>query len=163
MKWLTSEKILYDSKWHTIKKVDDYQYIENIPGVGILPFKEEEDEENPLFDDFITIITGRIDEGEEHIESAVRELEEESGFKIDKDNFEKLGEMIISKDHKNKEVLYLADVTNAEEKEAEGDETEYEKKSNNFWVNKKELKENTLESDDSYLCTIACKYLLKGD
>jgi len=178
MKWFRKgasdeDKVLFDSKWHKIKQTDDeYQYIENVPGVAVLPFRITDngkeflirDEDNPLFDNYITIITGRIDEGEEPEDAAIRELEEEAGIKVeDRDKLQPLGNMIISKDHRFPERLYIIDVTGLEQKEPEGDGTGYEANSTNFWVDEEGFRRYSLATEDSYLSTIACKYMLNGD
>ena len=70
-----------------------------------------------------------------------------------------LGEMIVSKDNKNKEHLIAIDVTGLEEKEPETDGSIAEGKSENFWVSEDELKKYIKEAEDSYLATIGGKYL----
>jgi len=173
-KFKKADKTLLDNEWLKIKETDDkYVYIDNKEGVAILPFRKVDDkreflvrkEENPLFDNYITVITGRRDKEDKGegwwLETAKRELEEEAGIKVEDDSrFIPLGGMIISKDHKNPDFLVAVDVTELEEKEPKTDGTKYEKLSENYWIDEDSLKNYIVNYPDSYLATIGSKFLL---
>ena len=167
---LKSDKVLFENKWKTILSTSDgYVYVDNPDGVAMLPFRTVDGskeylvryEANQLFGKMWTVITGRRDAAEHILESAMRELYEEAGIKIDDTSeFIDLGKIFIGKDNKNPDYLYAVNVTSKVQEEPKGDGSSYEADSYNEWVDINRLKELVLESGDCYLSSIVAKYLL---
>ncbi len=161
---------LFSTEWITVKETQDgYQYTEGPPGMAALPYRSVDsglefllrDESNPLHSPgYITVITGRTDEGESSEETVARELKEEAGIDIEDDysRITDLGEIIIGKANLFNDKLFAVDVTDLVESEPETDGTQYEADSSNFWVTEEELKKHIREDADSYLSTITNKF-----
>jgi len=164
------DKLLFHNKWVSVLETgDNYIYVSEPDGVAILPFKIDNSElsilirkeANPLFEEkfIITAITGRRDEGESFIDTAIRELEEEAGYKVDKNRFINVGNFIKGKDNKNKDKMYLVDISDIKKKKPKGDGTSYEAKSNNFWIKADEIYQYIEEVECSYLLSLFAKLL----
>ena len=157
------DKVLYENEWVTVKETnDDFVYTEGTDGVAIVPVKKDKDGVKILLrkeftqlheDNFLTtIITGRKDEGEDYIETAIRELEEEAGISgISSEQCIDMGDLLLGKDRTIPDRVFIIDVSNGKFGEAEGDGTIYEENSHNFWIDIDEVTKYMLTADDSYL------------
>jgi 8-oxo-dGTP pyrophosphatase MutT (NUDIX family) len=164
---VTADKTLFENKWTCIKETDDgYVYYEGIDGVGVLPYKIDEDtnkisylvrdEHNPLFQNFITVVTGRRAEDEHDdenwmINTAVRELFEEAGIEAEPERFTYVGELANGKGSTPTDKLFIVDVTGLEQTTPETDGSSYEAKSSNFWVDQDEFNQHCANSFCPYL------------
>lgn len=76
-----------------------------------------------------TCVTGTIEKGDEHFETAVRELQEEIGFHVhDEEKWDFVGEFGVDKGQTAKRYLYLVDVFQSEIKGRPTDGSYFEKK-----------------------------------
>jgi ADP-ribose pyrophosphatase YjhB (NUDIX family)/2'-5' RNA ligase len=164
-----ADKPMFASKWHTIKSDENgYQYTEGIKGIAVLPYRKNgeitqfliRDENNPMVEnnELVTVITGRIDEGETLAQSCVRELKEEGGYVIQENQLENLGRIYIGKSSPIPDELYTVDLTGLEEGEITTDGTHYEANSSNRWVDESEIDLIVANATDTYLLAILKKF-----
>lgn len=126
---LHNEELKYVSPWRAIGTVnnshpDGWEYIWNKPGVGVLPFRTNPStgqleflcriEQCPSYGatPLLTCVTGRADEGENPLTTAIRELREETGYDCqDQSKWTNLGAMRLGKASINAEILFCVDLT----------------------------------------------------
>jgi len=94
-------------------------------------------------------------EGEDIADDAVREMLEETGYSIQKEDLEYLGTCYASKSSDTVYTLYAVDVGDLFQAEALGDGTRLESESETIWVNLREL----AAYQDAQLCTAALRLL----
>ena len=168
-----SDKVLFKSPWFKLLATkDNYEYMLQRPGIGILPYKANEYGEifflirfelNPVYKEkAITLVTGRIDKGETFDICALRELREEAGIIGNPENLELIGKLRGNKSMFTLERIYIIDVTDAEYTEIVGDGSISEKESINKWVSFNELSNYTNQSDDAYLNFVYAKLCING-
>ena len=167
---LEQDKQLFKSKWHDIKITDDgFEYNSGIPGVAILPYrnlphlkgesiKREfllRKERNPQQPDKpATVVTGRKDKsGENNLQTAIRELKEETGYLASASRFKEYGEVYIGKESPISDVFFSVNLTGIPLGEIITDGTDDEKMSSNFWVSFPDLKNYVKNSKCVYLNT----------
>jgi 8-oxo-dGTP pyrophosphatase MutT (NUDIX family) len=167
-----SEETLWDNDWFSvIEKTDkDGASMTGLKPKGgnvvVLPYIIEDGEVikigvhhevNPLWGDgtHSTAITGGIEDGESDLESAKRELEEESGYTVDEDDkWISLGSVKPSKLLDLDQPCFAVDVTGLEIGEAKKDGTINEELSNFEMMPIDEILSNT---NDTYLPTLYLK------
>jgi len=164
-----SDEVLFENKWITVKQTnDEYVYAVGALGVAVLPYKMNNgsleillrEESNPLHDDFITVITGRVDDDEGFEETAIRELEEEAGISnINEEDLMDVGDLILGKDRTLPDRIFLVNVTDGVFSEPKGDGTVDEENSKNFWVKEEELFDIIEKVKDSYILSTLAKFI----
>lgn len=155
------DNVLLENKWITVKETSDgYIYINTPEGSAILPFRVRDggfevllrSEASPIRDNFITLISGRVDEGESFEQTAIRELEEEAGITgVDESDLIYMGDLLLGKERASVDKLYIVDVSNAGFVEIKGDGSIYEKASENIWVRTKDIPKLIENEADAYL------------
>lgn len=163
-----NDEPLFISKWiKSYRTQDRYDYVNPIPGLCILPYRITSEIEFLLRDEFcpvipnlITIITGRIDEGETPEQAAIRELKEEAGYEVLESQLKSIGEVILGKQSNCSEKLFSVDLTDVPEGEITTDGTIHEKNSRNYWVPFEILKKKIKETNDGYLLSAFSKFLV---
>ena len=144
-------KVLYSTKWIDLMEMRDvdngvqgYVYTHskwtNGKAIAILPYRELRENEyeyllrhevTPCWglDPVVSSITGGMDKfGESPIECAVRELEEEAGYRVESyyTRWHALGKIRMGKSSTTVMTLFGVDLTGLEQGEAPGDGTELE-------------------------------------
>lgn len=162
------DKVLTQTEWYTIKSTpDDYEYIETNPGVVILPIRAGRDhlevllrkEPNPIYGEIVTLVTGRTDQGEDNLETAIRELREEAGLILDKSCFYPMGDIFYRKSDATPEACFFVICEDMEYEEPETDGSQYERDASNSWIPITELDTIIQESKDSGLLSMLAKLL----
>lgn len=79
-------------------------------------------------ENILEVVAGKVDEGEEHLDTAIRETEEEIGYRVKKENLKFLVTCFSSPAYTSERYhIYFANVTNADKKSKGGGlETENE-------------------------------------
>lgn len=163
---LQNEELQYVSPWRRIGVTNvttPWEYVWNKPGVGVLPYRINPQTQQleflcrieavpsygstPLY----TCVTGRADEGELPVVTAMRELREETGYDCqDETKWQCLGAMRLGKSAVNAEILYCVDLTGVPEGQAAPEERE--QSAQNVWVKAgQEMQEFMAKSDCCYL------------
>lgn len=135
------EKVLWENKWFKIVEKTDkdgaqMSGIQPLLGnVVVVPYVKEGDkitkvgvmnEVNPLWGEgtHVTTITGGVEEGEDNLEAAKRELKEEAGYDVeDSDKWQFICETSVSKIVDGVQPCFVVDVTGLEIGEASKDGT----------------------------------------
>lgn len=151
-------KVLYITKWVSLKESSTgFQFLERKgkDSVAILLFKVENNElyclirKQPLcalldgVKDHVLgncPITGSIEQDENYKITAIREVEEESGYILNIDKLVDIGFYIVGTQTNEKCFIYIADVTGLKNKIPEGDGSLDESVSYNEWVKFKDIK-----------------------
>jgi 8-oxo-dGTP pyrophosphatase MutT (NUDIX family) len=143
------EKTLFKNKWINVIELDDgytiYRLGETNEGVHILAYRAQKDEsldilirqENcPPHGGMVpTGITGTVEKGDSLLETARRELLEESGYDRPKEDFQYQGSIYPSKASDFKIHLYAIDVGFTEpEQPIRGDGTKGEEGASTYWT-----------------------------
>ena len=147
-----SDEVLYKDKWIELRKKDDwYTYAHNvvgdgvavlgfrrtpsgIPGVCIWEVMVRSEHTPPHGEGFrLTSLTGSIEHGLSPLETAAKELKEESGYEINSDSIIDLGWVYPSKFSDYRQYLYAVDLTGLPQGRIEGDGTEGEKGASVGW------------------------------
>lgn len=155
---------------------DGYTFVKNRTGRGIafLGYKKDKDKilymvrfekvppRNPSkpFKELpisLVSLTGMIENGESPIETVIREVKEESGFKVTKKDLISLGFVCPNKSVNEKVFLFCADLTEKKQGRANGDGTVHEKESYCEFVDFEKL----LESDDPLLHSLFMRFSKK--
>jgi len=160
--------ILYNNKWLQLRKVVDkdngvsgyiysHEKISNGKVISILPYRKNGDDYEFLLrnevtpcwgsQSFVSSTTGKVDPGETPIQTATRELLEETGYKAKQEEMIELGTCFSSKSSDTINYLFSVDLKNKKRGKAEGDGTELEAKAFNFWT-------DTVESKDPLVAVI---------
>lgn len=147
---------LYKTKWLSLKKMTlesvDVEYIyvhseaSNGQAVAVLPFRTKEEGSSEIeflvrneivppwtLDRSLCSLTG-MHEGGSYLETAKRELKEESGYEIEIDELIELGLVHNSKASDTEIHLFAVDLTGKEEGEVEGDGSILEALGTYDWV-----------------------------
>ena len=82
----------------------------------------------------LSALTGGVDEGEEPIDSAVREVKEESGYRVKKEDLENLGTCFGTKSTDTIYYLYAVDVGDKKPGKVSGDGSQNEKEASMKWM-----------------------------
>lgn len=85
-------------------------------------------------DSHLCALTGMVEEGEKPLDAAVREVYEESGYRVTQEQMIDLGPVFPSKASTTVMYMYAVDVTGLRREEAPGDGTEGEEKSSTAWL-----------------------------
>lgn len=152
-------KIAYQGQWqaiHVLPNHDNYEFLHETrckgQGVAVLGFRPNEHGDHQYLLRYETIpphrdglqacsLTGGIDENERPEAAAVRELEEESGFKVDVKDLIELGFCRPYKGADSYTHCYAVDLTNKDHAPMEGDGTEGENRSYSQFGNEQSLTE----------------------
>ena len=138
----------YSNKWVSVLSEgngeDKYYYVHQKNKICILPYIYEEGdlkivtllEPISIWDSTrkkqLTCVQGTIDEGENPLETAPRELMEETGFDVplegNEERYDYLGYFNFSKGNDSHRHLFLCDVTGSKRKKKTTDGSEFEKK-----------------------------------
>lgn len=106
-------------------------------------------------------ITGSCEENETHFESMVREIYEEGGIKVNKNNLVASSYCVATTQMNETVYNYLFDVTNLLQIDSVGDGSIFEKVSKNYWVDQKELEDILFnKKEKTYLSSLNVCYLL---
>jgi 8-oxo-dGTP pyrophosphatase MutT (NUDIX family) len=177
--FIRKDKTLFNNKWKVVKEQSKtgFVYIDDTQGVSIMPYRFDKsgkmevlirEEPNPLHQTILTVIAGKRDDHEEgntwYQETAQRELGEESGYWVDdKHSFFSLGDVVVGKDYKEKDVFVAVDLTGVTPGKMKPDKGSLiEKNAKNHWVPVELLKRMLLEQAgnvDSYFMAMTSKFL----
>ena len=142
-----TDKILHETDFITLIDRDGWIMIKDMTekAVGVLPFREELGEIEFLAriepipahkpKKHLCALTGSVEEGERPIETAKRELYEESGYKAERPLID-LGFVYPSKSSTTQMFLFAIDVTENIQHEAPGDGTRSEAMSTTEWLSR---------------------------
>lgn len=129
------DKILFDSKWLQLREVDNYVYSHEIRCNGmivlILPYRRIgkdgwefliREETTPCWSPLPTLsaMTGGVENPENPVDDAARELFEESGYSVSAEALVFLGKCRASKSSDTYYHLYTVDLAGIEPEEAGG-------------------------------------------
>jgi hypothetical protein len=157
--WDAKPKILFKTKWLTIKETKaGFQFSERkgVNSVAVFLCRRKSYKwqvlirMQPLCIDttntkiFPCPITGTVDNEGEILLPALNEIEEEGGYKVDKNKVKYLGEYIVGTQTNEICYMYFVDVSGMKVNKPKGDGSIFEKISKNVW------------KDIDYLKT--CKY-----
>lgn len=111
---------------------------------------------------FYTVITGKVENNENLLHTAYRELREETGIKIKdaKILFEKK-QIPVCKSMSMRNTLFILLLKEYETESPTGDGSVYEEKSESIWVTINELKQIINDNDNIDHLLLLCYYLLK--
>lgn len=169
------EKTLWKNDWFQVVEKTDTDGASmtglkaNGGNVVVLPYVKENGkitkvgvmyEVNPLWGEgqHATTVTGGIEEGEDNLEAAKRELKEESGYDVpDSDKWEFICEVNVSKLIDGKQPCFAVDITGVEQGEATKDGTINESLSDFKLLDTKEAI-NTVK--DAYVGMILLKLIV---
>jgi 8-oxo-dGTP pyrophosphatase MutT (NUDIX family) len=151
-----TDKILHKTDWLTLVDRDGYHFVKDGNGVGvaILPFRalvvNDEDDEPTEFlarieptpshapnQNHLGAITGDQKEGEALIDAAIRELEEEAGFRATREMMIDLGKTYVSKALSTIVQMYAVDVSSLVQYTPKGDGSIYEEQAENVWLTRR--------------------------
>lgn len=166
------KEVLWENEWLEVQMIDDwYTSTHNAKGdgVAVLGLRKGEDdsmtevlvrmEHTPCHGEGLrpTSLTGTIEHGLNAIETAVKELKEESGYDAKPEEFTELGWVYPSKFSDYKQYLYAVDLTGKEQGDIEGDGTIGEKDAHVEW----KTAEEALEANTPVIGCILCKLAQK--
>jgi len=163
------EEIMGSGDWLTLKKTKEhYEYVEGLPGVVILPIRVTRgqteillrQEPNHILGMITTLVSGRWERGENFLQTAIRELKEETGYDVDSSKFREIGSVFYSKIQLPADIIYLVSITNEQQNEPSTDGTTNEKLSSNIWIGINDLKKLILTSSDGTLLSACSKLLI---
>lgn len=160
-----ADEILYADKWMELKKRNGwYTFAHNThgDGVAVLGFRKTSEgvqyllrmEHTPCHGEGLrrTSLTGTIEHGLSAIQTAVKELLEESGYTASESEMIPMGWVFPSKFSDYKQNLFAVDLTGKTQGPIEGDGTNGEKGAYVVWVS---LMEALEANDPSISATIA--------
>lgn len=106
-----------------------------------------------------TCITGGIDEGEDGLQAAKRELLEESGYKQDdNEKWQYLGSLFISKLVDTEHPCFAVDITDLKQQQRKGDGTKNEEQSKFKLVAPYEL----MTEEDGFILSMLMKFFVRN-
>jgi len=166
---MEDKEVLYKGDWLDLVKIDEYECLDEPDIVLILVKRIFEDgtvryairsEFCPPYStekNYYTMISGKIDEGEDAKQAAIRELEEEAGIKLlDKNKMQDAFDNIpICKSTTMRTYLMNCTIREVdlgityEMVDIKGDGTENEAKSNTLWLTFEEMIE-IIENNDTF-------------
>jgi 8-oxo-dGTP pyrophosphatase MutT (NUDIX family)/5'(3')-deoxyribonucleotidase len=166
-----TDEILGQGKWITLKKSESgWEYITQRPGVILLPIRGVDTSNieillrkdvNPIHGETLTLITGRIDEGEEPILTAMRELKEEAGvINQNIDNFKEVCDIYYGKCIATPDKLFFVIVEDAIYEKPITDGSTFESLATNLWMNMNEIKSLVTTSTDPIFLQAISKFLI---
>lgn len=161
---MIKDKILYQGNWISIILRDDWyefsSFLNSAGVVYVLVFRTDSIksilgrfEICPAHGDTeptLTSLTGGVNENQEPIDTAIQEVYEEAGYKIDREKLIDLGKVFLSKASDNIAHLFAVDVTHLPREEAPGDGSFGEEGSYCDWVDFDEV----LFCKDPVICTL---------
>lgn len=167
-----TEERLYYTPFLSLYVKDDWYYFARIPGsaggVMILVYRVD-NQEKPILGRFeicpahneleptLTTIAGGIEKDHTPLQTAVKEVFEEAGYKLDTIDITNLGTCRLSTNQDTIVHLYAADVTGKERFEAPGDGTRGEQGAYCEWVSVEEA----VWGKSSYMSTMLLRLFLK--
>lgn len=144
------EETLFKSKWVEVLRRDGwFEFNRNTRGdgvavLGIRNMKEASPkdsecliriENNPAHGGFVyTSLTGTIEGGLNPLQTAVKELKEESGYEVDEQDLVPVGWVYPSKFSDYKQFLYVVELDGKDQGEILGDGTHGEKGASVVWM-----------------------------
>jgi len=148
-KKLQASNILWENEW--LQVLDDdgwtiYRHTGTNEGICIIVYRQSKSEKEillrveniPPHGGMVeTSLTGTVEEGEDPLDTCVKELKEESGYSASPSEFISLGHVFTSKASDFKLYLYAVDVTGKTPGDILGDGSEGEKGSSVKWVDEK--------------------------
>lgn len=172
------EESLFKSKWIEVLRRDNwFEFSRNTHGngVAVLCFKNQSDisefprillriENNPAHGGFIhTSVTGTIEDGLTSVETAIKEVKEETGYEITTSDLTPLGWVYPSKFSDYKQYLFAADLTDKISGEIEGDGTFGEQGASVVWKSaNKAIEMSNCPSIGLSLIKLALKIICRG-
>ena len=172
IRFVRKDKTLFSNPYKTVMEEEKtkFVYINNRAGVAIIPYRMGangkeiliRDEYSPLHDTVLSIITGRKDPDDKNDQAAARrELLEEAGILAEERWFSEIGELFAGGDQKNKDALFIVDVTGVHQGKPSTDGSIFEKKSTNMWVPVSDLVRMVREPHnmDAYLLAAITSFL----
>ena len=161
-------KMLWQNEWMEIREIDGwYTMAHNTKGDGVAVLGYDKDsskilvrtEHNPAHGEGFrrTSLTGTIEGGITLLETAVKELKEESGYEADPSEFTELGVVFPSKFSDYRLYLFAVDLTGKQQGAIEGDGTEGEAGADVEWV---AVTEAIRTVDDPSMCACILKLSL---
>lgn len=170
-------KVLFKNKWFSVieRESDNGSMMTGLEpshdGIVVLPYTTNEIGEidlfgiiyecNPLRPDgfWNTCITGGIDDNEDALEAAKRELFEESGYEQrDDDKWSYLGNLFVSKLVDSELSCFAVDITDIKIKNKKGDGTKNEELSKFNLVSLDKL----ILEEDCYILSMLMKFYVKN-
>ncbi|MGX9358538.1 NUDIX domain-containing protein [Mycoplasma sp. 128] len=177
---MKKDKLLHDAYWLSLYQTDKgfvYAQRRNVNSVAVLLFRRKGNNEfefliryQPLpeivekqkWDDcFPCPITGGFENNEtDSLKVAIREVEEEAGFVVNKNNVFETFKFLASTQANEIVFGYIFDVTGLQQHEALGDGSIFEQISYNRWASEQEL-QNIINSGMVLTALVHCYYFFK--
>jgi 8-oxo-dGTP pyrophosphatase MutT (NUDIX family)/5'(3')-deoxyribonucleotidase len=164
------DEVLYSTPWITLRKTPgDYVYVTTKPGVVLLPIRQVNNsievllrrEPSELFEENISLLSGRSDEGEGPIQTAIRELKEEAGLILsDESRYVDFGEIYHGRNNPIPDTLFFVFTDGAKQTTPTTDGTSYEEMSLSFWISVDDLKTLVITSKNSLLLSVCAKFFI---
>lgn len=143
-----TDKELFSSEWLSVIDRNGYIFAHEVKGngksVSVLPYRYNNDsiefllrkEKCPCWgsESSLCSVTGMIEGEEDVIETAIRELKEETGYTVTADDLIFCGTCRTNKACDTEVSLFSVDLTDKEATEAEGDGSENEAAAENLWL-----------------------------
>ena len=142
--------VLFENDWATVIDRGGWTVVRDMNGLGValLPYSirlqdlwcmarlEPCPSHGPLI--LPSCITGGVEEGEAPEQAAVRELEEEAGYRVTQEHLIPLGEVWPSKLVELRVFMYAVNVTDMAQTPPKGDGSVYEALAQNTWYDAKQ-------------------------
>lgn len=138
-------------------KTKEYEFLIRYQPLPVIKFKNIKWNESCLFP---CCITGSLEKGETPKSNIIKEVLEESGYKISNKNI--LGCISVTSSTQMNEVVhhFLIDLTNLKNKKPKNDGSYFEAISKNVWVSHKQLLKILNSGKELYLSSLGIAYLL---
>lgn len=160
--------VIAGDEWLQLRKVGHYTYMHELKRTGtvvILPYRHNSEtssydvllrgEVTPCWDlnnPILSSITGGIDHGSSHLETACKELMEETGYEVDLKDMMYLGESFSTKMCDTIYYLYACDLTESVPTKPLHIESVFEQKSFAKWVRESDI--HSIQDPFVYACYI---------